>query len=186
MPRFLYLELLDPDVDAVLGDIVEIVSGRRPTAPFHLTLRGPYAGQVPKSVVARCVAALSHDVLRIGGAGRFSNPSEEVTYLRVDSAGLREVWWKPEYPVGAFGFEPHLSIYRGRNADLADALAGVLGRAEIDLLCAETRVVIHGGRQRRLSLGRRGSAGALQRLASAGRVRVEVLDELRAALAEFH
>src|SRR5262245_1275972 len=117
---FLLLELLDPEVDFLLSGIKEILSGSRQTRPTHLTIRGPYEGPVPRSTVERCRRMLKYDVIRIAGVGRFRNKQEEVVFLKVDSPHLREVWWKPDFSIREYGFEPHVSLYRGRDALFAN------------------------------------------------------------------
>jgi hypothetical protein len=76
--RFVFLEITDPDVNALVAEIRSIVGGSPLMRPAHLTIRGPYARSVPHQVLSRCNAAMSHDVLRIYGAGRFSNGEKEV------------------------------------------------------------------------------------------------------------
>jgi 2'-5' RNA ligase len=140
---FILLEMLDPDVNSLLWDIREALHGSRSPRPIHLTLRGPYEGPVPEGALKQCRRALKQDVIRVSGVGQFTNPDEEVVYLRVDSPHLREVWWKPDFPIERYGFEPHVSVYRGPDSLLARRAAEFLKHERIDLLCAEHRVVSH-------------------------------------------
>ena len=80
-------------------------------------------------------------VLEIGGLGHFSNPGEQVVYLTVDSPQLRRIWWKPDYPIGEFGFNPHISLYRGPDRALANRLLCFQPLAALKLLCAEFELV---------------------------------------------
>jgi hypothetical protein len=61
--RFVFLEITDPDVNALVAEIRSIVGGSPLMRPAHLTIRGPYARSVPHQVLSRCNAAMSHDVL---------------------------------------------------------------------------------------------------------------------------
>lgn len=141
MPAFVFLEITDRNLNFLFSAIAQAVYGERPVQPTHLTIRGPYAGRVPDGVVQHCRSILAHDVLRIADVGRFRNASEEVVFLRVDSPNLRRVWWKPDYPISKFGFNPHISLYRGRDIALAEALESFFRHEGIELFCAEFRLV---------------------------------------------
>lgn len=141
MPAFVFLEITDRNLNFLFAAIAHSVYGKSSAQPTHLTIRGPYAGKVPKGVVQHCREVMALDVLRIADVGRFSNDGEEVVFLRVDSPNLRNVWWKPDYPISRFGFNPHLSIYRGKDGALATALERFFLHERVELLCAEFRIV---------------------------------------------
>jgi hypothetical protein len=176
---FLLLEIADPEVNAFLWFVRYTLTGRRPEGPIHLTLRGPYEGEGPAEAIETARDALKRDVLRIAGVGRFSNPGEEVVFLRVDSPHLRDVWWKPSFPIKRFGFEPHISIYRGHDKEFADRIAGFFTDHHIELLCAEHRVVWHQSRQPNLFAAREPAIHALALLPGSTRVDFSVLEQLR-------
>ncbi|MGQ0591219.1 MAG: hypothetical protein ACT4QB_00845 [Gammaproteobacteria bacterium] len=86
---------------------------------------------------------MAYDVLEIGQVGRFSNPGEETVYFRIDSPNLRKICWKPKFSIEKFGFNPHISLYRGSDFQFADRVAAFLEQEKITLLCAEYRLVPH-------------------------------------------
>ncbi len=182
MPSFVFLELTDRELNYLFWTMAEIISGRRPREPMHLTVRGPYRGHVPEGVVRRCQETMRYDVLRIGDVGRFRNPREDVVFLRVDSPNLRKVWYKPDYPVGRYGFMPHISIYRGQDELLADLLQGFLAQEALDLECAEFRFVTQIARQGRLFSDEVGSSLYSFRK---GKWRADFLDRLRALVGGY-
>lgn len=141
MPAFVFLEITDRNLNFLFSAIAQAVYGKGPGQPTHLTIRGPYAGRVPDGVVRHCRSVLAHDVLRIADVGRFRNASEEVVFLRVDSPNLRKIWWKPDYPISKFGFNPHISLYRGEDIALAEALELFFRHEGVELFCAEFRLV---------------------------------------------
>lgn len=141
--HFLYLEICDPEINALVLAITEITNGVRPSSPPHLTIRGPYDGGVPKKTLEMCRKAMKYDVIKISNIGRFSNPSEEVVYFQVDSVHLRSIWYKPTYLMSKFGFNPHISVYRGKDSQWAEILTNFLKCEDIELLCAEFRLVPH-------------------------------------------
>ena len=138
---FVFLEITQPEIRSLLRRIQWILSGSEPRHPVHVTLRGPYVRKVASETMEKSRETLSRDTLRIGGVGRFRKP-EEVVFFRVDSPNLRKVWWKRDYPKKN-GYEPHISLYRGRDAMFADQVADFLAREELEFSCAEYKLWVH-------------------------------------------
>lgn len=175
---FLLLEITDPEVNALLWRMRELVSGRRSRSAVHLTVRGPYSALPEGDILDRARKQMTGDVLRIYGAGRFSNPEGEVVFVRVDSPHLRDVWWKPTFG----GFSPHISIYRGSDRRLADVVEQFLKEAKLEVLCAEYRLVWHLSEQRNFFDRNEPTVSAMQLLVENGRLDPDLLDRLSDAL----
>jgi hypothetical protein len=172
--NFLLLEIADPAVNAFLWRMRETLSGKGKRSPVHVTLRGPYDGTTPRDAMDKARRTLQGDVLRIHGVGRFSNPDGEVVFLHVDSPHLREVWWKPSYP----GFQPHISIYRGSDKGLADAVELFLAEENLQINCAEYRLIWHVSKQPGLFSTGEPTVGAMQLLIETSRFDPALLDRL--------
>ena len=121
------------------------LSGVKPRHPIHLTLRGPYRREVPPEVMEKLWETLQGEELDIGGVGRFRNRHEEVVFLGVDSPSLRKVWWKRDYPIKTYGYRPHISLYRGRDAQFADHVFKFLKKEEkkLDLKCDKHKLIVY-------------------------------------------
>jgi len=178
---FLLLEITDPEANALLWRMRELIAGKQRRTAIHLTVRGPYSSTPPDEILHKSRATMARDVLRIHGVGRFSNPNEEVVFLRVDSPHLRDIWWKPSFP----GFEPHISIYRGADRGLASTVEKFLRTEGLDILCAEYRLTWHKSGQRNLFDSNEPTVGAMQFLYDYGRVDPEMLDRLAVAIADY-
>ncbi len=140
---FIFLEIRDPGVDGFLRNMQRVLSGAEPRGPVHLTLRGPYEHRIDPIRLRKIRETLRHDVLRIGGVGRFTNPDQEVLFLRVDSPNLRRVWWKPSYPIKDYGYTPHISLYRGHDAVFADLVADFLRNEKLELRTSRHVLTVH-------------------------------------------
>ena len=138
---FVFLEITQPEIRSLLWRIQWILSGTEPRHPVHVTLRGPYVRRVASATIEKSRETLSRDTLRIGGLGRFRKP-EEIVFFRVDSPNLRKVCWKRDYPKKN-GYEPHISLYRGRDAMFADQVADFLTREALEFCCTEYRLWVH-------------------------------------------
>lgn len=143
--RFVFLEITDPKIGSLLRRMQWILSGDEPQQRVRLTLRGPYRGEVPREALDNLRTKLRGAVLRIGGVGRFENRKEEVVFLHVkDIPNLPEVWWKPSFPKKK-GHDrvPHISLYRGRDAQFADSVAGFLKKEKLNLRCDKYELTVH-------------------------------------------
>jgi len=176
--EFMLVEFLDPTVNSFLWRAREILGSRRSRSPIHLTIRGPYSSR-DNDALARTTEALRYDVFRIWGGGRFSNAGDEVAYINVDSPNLRCVWWKPDYPIERYGFFPHVSLYRGRDREFADAVKDFLEREHVELFCAEHQVAWYEPTQPSLLSRREPTIGDMVDMDTSKRVDVTILDRLQ-------
>jgi hypothetical protein len=172
---------MDPTVNAFLWSVRDILAGsrRKRQSPVHLTIRGPYDSDESKHDVIEYVRGkLCGDILQIAGVGTFSNPREHVVYFRVNSPNLRSVWWKPSYPIERYGFQPHVSVYRGPDGLLAKRAGAFLDQQQIVLNCAEYRVVWYESHQPNLFAASEPAVGDMDLMADSPRVNADVLDRL--------
>ncbi|MFC1748891.1 hypothetical protein ACFL2V_08785 [Pseudomonadota bacterium] len=126
-----------------------------------------------------------YDVLKIGNIGLFSNPKEEVVFFNVDSPHLREVWWKPDYPIKHYGYNPHISIYRGSNKKLAAALKDFIYNDDFELLCSEFEITTYLTRQLQLLPSEEVESKQFLRLLSSGKVSPTFLSRLNQEIKKF-
>jgi 2'-5' RNA ligase len=115
--RFIFVEISDPEILSLITSIRESAMGAMPTSDVHITVRGPYHCEIPIRQLERCQQLLSAQPLVLNGVGEFQAGNTHVVYLKVQHPGLRRIWWKPDYPVNTFGFNPHITVYEGANAD---------------------------------------------------------------------
>lgn len=177
--HFLFLELLDPEINSFLLELSEVASGYKSKSSPHLTVRGPYDSNVPPKILAFSIERMKYNVLKISNVGRFSNDNEEVVYFLVDSTNLREIWYKPTFTIEEYGFNPHLSIYRGNDKDWADILYNFLKLENIELLCAEFQLVPHVTKQTLLIKDELKTAKHYSRLIESNRISETLIGRLK-------
>jgi 2'-5' RNA ligase len=131
---FVFLEIGDPEIDALISGIRTIATGKRPKAVPHVTLRGPYSKQVPAEQLDRYARILSSDPLVLNGIGSFSRPHHITVFVRVQHSKLQQVWWKPDFPPKKFGFNPHVTLYEGDDIARGQRLLDFLTSEDIKLL----------------------------------------------------
>ena len=183
MPEsFVFLELIDPEINGLLYSIREAANGSAENTNIHITLRGPYAKPVPAAQLKNIERRLLQDVLYIGNPGEFRVQDTSVVYLRVRHPKLRAVSWKPDFPPKEFGFNPHISLYIGRDFKRADRLLEFLRGERIELICQNFKVTNYVRKAPRLLSDDQNIQFFYPRLISSGRVRSDLLSRLKRAL----
>lgn len=174
---FLFLELRDSEICTLLHGLRFSFTGRPSQTNIHMTVRGPYAKPLKQVQIEPFRVALSRDVLRISGVGMFENPDGIVVYLNVNSDNLKKIWWKRDYPKGKYGFNPHISLYRGSDKDLAARVYDFLKEENLDLQCCDYELTPYVSNQFCLLSGaRRRLDKHFLRLILKGKVRGDILE----------
>lgn len=148
--KFLFLEFLDPAINGLLLGLRREFTSETLHSGIHVTVRGPYKSAIRESVIRRFQNLLEAEPILIHGIGMFSNPGEYVVYIRVSSNRLRSIWWKPDYPKSKFGFNPHISLYRGSDKILAEKIREFLDSEGLALICTEFRLTPYTSKQTEL------------------------------------
>ena len=138
MQRFLFLDLLDSEVHAVLAGLRKefgtLGSG------IHVTIRGPYNDPIEIEQLGRFQREISKEPLLIHGVGIFENRGSCSVFLRVKNDKLRGIWRKPDFPVKEYGFNPHITLYEGSDLELAHRILDFLKKEDLRLLCHDVRL----------------------------------------------
>jgi hypothetical protein len=65
----------------------------------------------------------------------------------VSSTPLKKIWWKPDFPIEKYGFNPHVTLFKGRESVLADEILKFLKHEDIALLCHDFRLTPYAAKQ---------------------------------------
>lgn len=90
--------------------------------PAHVTLAGPFSS---KTNIPRRLSFIQK--VSVLGRGRFLNGNRHTIYLNVGAPELSSRMHKPDFADAV----PHLTLYNGTDADLANLLFDKLGKARI-------------------------------------------------------
>ena len=132
MPKsFVFLEFTDPDLNALVSGIRETATGNAPTTNVHITVRGPYSTPIRPEQLRRYHRTLARDPILLDGYGLFRVDKRFIVYVKVQHPKLRQVWWKPDFPISRYGFNPHVTLYEGPDSDRAHALLTFLQQESV-------------------------------------------------------
>lgn len=146
-PRFLFLEFLDSNINGLLHGLRYEFIGENIDTGIHITIRGPYEEQIPGDEILKYQQALDEEPILIQGVGVFHNPKEIVVYTKISSPQLRQIWWKPDYPTKKFGYNPHISLYKGSDVGLAKKIHDFLLNEKLTLVCHNFRLTPYVSKQ---------------------------------------
>lgn len=149
---FVLLELLDPDINALLAGLRRAFDCPARGPGIHITLRGPYYNynKITKEDISGFERTLSQDPITIQGIDMFQNETENIVYIGAYSNSLKQVWWKPDFPFKDFGFHPHISLYKTPDLAFARTISDFLRGEGIKLLCNDFRLTTYTSKQQYL------------------------------------
>jgi len=152
MQQFLFLELLDPEIHALLNGLKIEFGGKPTNTNIHITVRGPYQKPLPSKKIKYFERILRAAPILIHSAGLFENNNEFTVFLKIESPHLRQIWWKPDYPIEKYGFNPHISLFHSPDANLATCVLNFLKKEDIKLLCQDFHLTSYISKQQSLLL----------------------------------
>ena len=156
----------------------EVAVGHEKSGRNHVTIRGPYTEPIRPSQVSRYQRLLSSAPLLLEGVDTFQAVGRHFVYLKVHHPRLRQIWWKPDYPVAKYGFNPHITLYEGPDQLRAKAFVDFLKREQIKLLTWNFVVTTHVSDQRDLFARRTQDAELFLGLVRSGHVKPDVISRL--------
>ena len=175
-PYFVILEILDPDINALLIGLRHAFDCSERALDVHITLRGPYYSRIPKADLFRFEKIVCQDPITIQGIDVFQNETENIVYIGAHSDSLKQVWWKRDFPFKDFGFHPHISLHKTPDLTFAKTISDFLRKENIKLTCNDFRLTIYTSKQQNLFPADSHPQGkCFQRLSDLGLVHSDIL-----------
>lgn len=149
-PDFVILELLDPDINALLIGLRHVFDCSERALNVHITLRGPYYTRISKANICKFEKIVCQDPITIQGIDVFQNETENIVYIGAHSDSLKQVWWKRDFPFKDFGFHPHISLHKTPDLAFAKTISDFLREEDIKLTCNEFHLTTYMSKQQNL------------------------------------
>lgn len=149
MAIFLFLEVHDQTVVELLTSLRTALNGRHSNSPIHVTVRGPYQDLPPLDKVLPLWDELKGEGLFLNEIGFFENGHKGIVHIKARSKAIRRLWWKPDYPIERFGFNPHVTLFEG-DIEFAKKVRSFLRNERLEFLCTDLSLRFHDTKQRDL------------------------------------
>jgi len=137
---FVFLEFNDPEIYALLSELRRVLSGgKEPSSQLHLTIRGPFKYLRSENALEKLNKKLNSEPILISGVGKFSFSDKVIVYLKVNSPHLEKIWYKPDFPINKYGFNPHITVFKGTQSN-AEVIYQFLIEEDLSLLSSEYKI----------------------------------------------
>ena len=174
---FLLIEILDDDLVYLLETLRDIFSMDAKEFGIHVTIKGPQ--KTPFKTKSANDFLRKKYPLRINGVGVFHNDDMYIVYLRVALDELRkyQMWYKPDYPDE---FNPHITLYEGKNEKLAKSIYSLLENQNIDLYTTKYKILPYVSKQPDLlSTHNHNANGDLSTLIKGGLIHADIVNRAK-------
>lgn len=147
--HFVLLEIVDPEISGLINGIRETLMPDGFRTSVHLTIRGPYepSEKIEDDELKKWSKLLSAGPIVLDGIGAFHNSDRHILFIKVSHENLRKIWWKPDFPIEKYGFNPHITLYEGDNWILVDKVSEFLKNEKLSLLTNKFRLNIYTSKQ---------------------------------------
>ena len=145
--NFILLQFLNAEINEFLSELRHKLGSSRTESGIHITVRGPYSGRISGKSIAKFEDKIRDEPIHIQGVDVFQNQKESVVYIRAFSNSLRKIWWKPDFPIKEFGFNPHITLYKTTDIEFAKTISNFLKKEDIDLICSDFRLIPFAAKQ---------------------------------------
>ncbi|MDP3190276.1 hypothetical protein [Rhodoferax sp.] len=139
---FVFVQIHDEPAVNLLSSLREIFKGRQSKSPIHITVRGPHKHVPSQNRLGRLWDQLDGEGLLIHGIGTFDFPEKSIVYIKSNSKAIRKIWWKRDYPIIRFGFNPHISLFEGTKENALE-VAEFLKSQKIELYCRDLSLTLY-------------------------------------------
>lgn len=136
---FVFLEICDADICELLNGLRSAFNQKAFKTGIHITMRGPYSSPITQENLDEWFRKIKASSILIANAGMFENGTDNFVYLGVsttnNSKNLSTITRKFDYPKNRFDFNPHITLYVGKDKELAIRIFQFLRRERIELVC---------------------------------------------------
>jgi hypothetical protein len=141
---FLFVEIHDEPVVRLINDLRTIFNGgKKKNSAVHITIRGPYISIPDPIEIDGYWEIIKEEGVLISGVSNFNNNGKHIVYLKVQSKAIRGLWWKPDYPISKYGFNPHITLYEGSDKSIATTITSFIKKERLLFLCRNLSLRIY-------------------------------------------
>lgn len=138
--QFLFIELNDVYIISLFKSLRDAFGGKNKSTGIHITIKGPQKSPFRTRSVNYFME--KKYPLLINGSGIFNNNGTYIVYMKVilDELKSYQLWYKPDFPEE---FNPHITLYEGRNKQLANKICKFISKEINTISTCEYKIVPH-------------------------------------------
>ncbi|WP_225757290.1 hypothetical protein [Cardiobacterium sp. Marseille-Q4385] len=109
--QVLVLDIKNDEINSLFEGLREGYSNAIPSSP-HITIQGP-RNKFKKSIIYKAKKIIRGISIKINDLDIIEYKNLYFCILKVNAPALEKVWDKPDFPKKIFGFNPHITLYKG-------------------------------------------------------------------------
>lgn len=182
---FVFLEICDADISELLNGLRTIFNQKEFKSNIHVTLRGPYSKPVDEKYLDDWFHKIRANSILIANPGMFENDEESFVYLGISTANnsrnLSRITRKFDFPKNKFDFNPHITLYAGKDKALALNVYEFLRKERIEFVCNSFVLSVYASnpQQELFPIQLSSKKGSVSNLISSGKISPEIFVRAR-------
>jgi hypothetical protein len=109
--KVLILNIKNGGIDDLFNELREEYHESIPRSP-HITIYGPYKC-LKNEIIEKTKDIINNISIEIDDIDIFEFNEQFFCVFKVKAPRLEEIWKKPDFPQKKYGFNPHITLYRG-------------------------------------------------------------------------
>jgi len=142
------IKIQDVKIASILN-FVKLLCAPNSKTEMHLSVRGPYSSPLKPRKVSEYNEQIKNSEIKIIDIGNFFSNEQNTVFLKCDGQALKRIWKKTTY---THEYNPHLTLYDGKNKDFAHELYTLLSKRYINLSFSCSELIIYDTSKKNTSL----------------------------------
>jgi hypothetical protein len=134
----IYAIKIDDKKIATILNFIKYICSPNSKTEIHLSVRGPYKVKLSATKIEELNNIVKGALIRVNELSNFFLYNQNTVYLRCISNIVKKVWNKTGY-----GYNPHLTLYDGKDAQFAFELYETLKDIEIDIQFSASNLILY-------------------------------------------
>lgn len=112
--KVLVLDINNDEINSLLEELRKDYPNSIPNSP-HITIRGP-KDKFNRAIIEKAEKIIQDISIKINDLDIIEYKDLYFCIFKVNAPALKRVWDKPDFPKKKFGFNPHITLYKGDKA----------------------------------------------------------------------
>lgn len=131
------VKITEPNISSILNFIKYLCAPNSKTE-VHLSLRGPYKKKLTTEAIQEYTEIIKGSLIEVYDTGNFFSTKQNTVFYRCKGNQIRKVWYKKNY-----GYNPHLTIYDGKDKDFAEELYKLLTKVNLNFTFTASELILY-------------------------------------------
>ena len=145
------VKILDREISSILN-FIKLLCAPNSKTEVHLSIRGPYKSKLKPNKIAEYNELVKNSRVTITEVGNFFQENQNTVFLKCESETIEKIWKKTTYKKTIYGYNPHLTLYDGKDKDFAYMLYETLHQRSIDISFLASELIFYDTSKNNLSL----------------------------------